>query len=66
MRIKGQQDIDISISDEGYIILKQRNGGEEAHVIEFAPSYGPKISDAIGQLQEFAQAKFDKAALIEE
>ena len=66
MRIKGQQDIDISISDEGYIVLRQKNGGDDAHVIEFAPAYGSKVADAIGQLQEFAQAKFDKAALVEE
>jgi hypothetical protein len=38
MRIKGQAEIDISISDEGYIVLKQRNGAEEPHVIEFAPA----------------------------
>jgi len=66
MRIKGQADIEISISDEGYIVLKQKNGGDEPHVIEFAPSYGVKVADAIEQLKEFAQAKFDKAALVEE
>src|SRR5688500_14286813 len=66
MRIKGQADIDISISDEGYIVLKQRNGDTDDHVVEFAPAYGAKVADAIEQLQEFAQAKFDKAALVEE
>jgi hypothetical protein len=65
MRIKGQADIDISISDTGYIVLKQKNGGDDDHVIEFAPAYGAKVADAIGSLQEFAQAKFDKSALVE-
>ena len=65
MRIKGQADIDISISDEGYIVLKQSNGSDEAHVVEFAPAYGTKVADAIGSLQDFAQAKFDKAALVD-
>jgi hypothetical protein len=66
MKIKGQAEIDISISDEGYIVLKQKNGGEEAHVVEFAPAFGAKIADAIEQLKEFAQAKFDMAALAED
>ena len=66
MRIKGQAEIDISISDEGYIVLKQRNGAEEPHVIEFAPAYSVKVADAISSLQEFAQAKFEKAALVED
>ena len=59
MRIKGQADIDIFISDTGYICLKQRVQDEE-QVIEFAPAYGAKVADAIGSLQEFAQAKFQK------
>jgi hypothetical protein len=66
MRIKGQADIDISISDEGYIVLRQRNGGDDSQIVEFAPAYGAKVADAIEQLKEFAQAKFDKAALVEE
>jgi hypothetical protein len=61
MRIKGQADIDISISDTGYICLKQRNQSEGEQVIEFAPAYGAKVADAIGSLQEFAQAKFQKS-----
>ena len=60
MRIKGQADIDISISDTGYICLKQRQSDGE-QVIEFAPAYGAKVADAIGSLQEFAQAKFQKS-----
>lgn len=61
MRIKGQADIDVFISDLGYICLKQKNGEEGDQVIEFAPAYAPKMADAIGSLQEFAQAKFTKA-----
>ena len=59
MRIKGQADIDIFISDTGYICLKQRVQDED-QVIEFAPAYGSKVAEAIGSLQEFAQAKFQK------
>jgi hypothetical protein len=65
MRIKGQADIDISISDSGYIILKQKDELDGEKVIEFAPAYGPKVAGAISSLQEFAQAKFEKAELAE-
>jgi len=67
MRIKGQQDIDIFISDAGYICLKQKDevDGDE-RMIEFAPAYGAKVASAISQLQEFAQAKFEKAELVED
>jgi hypothetical protein len=61
MRIKGQADIDIFISDGGYICLKQRHDADGDQVIEFAPAYGAKVADAIGTLQEFAQAKFQKS-----
>jgi hypothetical protein len=66
MRIKGQADIDVSISEGGYIILRQRHeeGGEQ--VIEFAPAYGTKVADAIGSLQDFAQTKFNKAQPVED
>jgi hypothetical protein len=63
MRIKGQADIEISISDHGYIVLKQKHDAEGEQLIEFAPAYGGKVADAIGSLQEFAQAKFQKAQL---
>lgn len=63
MRIRGQADIEISISDNGYIVLKQKHDAEGDQTIEFAPAYGSKVADAIGSLQEFAQAKFQKAAL---
>lgn len=66
MRIKGQSDIQIFISDEGYICLKQQDEVDGAKVIEFAPAYGPKVTGAIASLQEFAQAKFEKAELVEE
>ena len=66
MRIKGQQDIDVSISDSGYICLKQKRDLEGDQVIEFAPAYGMKIADAIESLKEFAQAKFEKAEFIED
>ena len=61
MRIKGQSDIEIFISDSGYICLKQRHDVDGDQVIEFAPAYGAKVADAIGSLQEFAQAKFQKS-----
>jgi hypothetical protein len=61
MRIRGQADIDIFISDTGYICLKQKHDAEGEQVIEFAPAYAPKMADAIGSLQEFAQAKFTKS-----
>ena len=66
MRIKGQSDIEIFISDSGYICLKQKHDMDGEQIIEFAPAYGAKVADAIGQLQEFAQAKFQKSMLIED
>jgi hypothetical protein len=67
MRIKGQSDIEIFISDGGYICLKQKSDVEgEEQLIEFAPAYGTKVAGAIGSLQDFAQAKFDKASPAEE
>ena len=65
MRIKGQADIDISISDSGYIVLRQKDELDGEKVIEFAPAYGTKVAGAIQSLQEFAQAKFEKAELAE-
>ena len=65
MRIKGQQDIDIFISDAGYICLRQKDDLDGERIVEFAPAYGPKVAGAISQLQEFAQAKFEKAELAE-
>ena len=65
MRIKGQQDIDIFISDAGYICLKQTDDVEGERMIEFAPAYGQKVAGAIASLQEFAQAKFEKAEFVE-
>jgi hypothetical protein len=65
MRIKGQADIDIFISDSGYICLKQKDEIDGDKVIEFAPAYGMKVAGAIHSLQEFAQAKFEKAELAE-
>jgi hypothetical protein len=61
MRIKGQADIEVFISDGGYICLKQKDDVDGERVIEFAPAYGPKVAGAISTLQEFAQAKFEKA-----
>jgi len=66
MRIKGQQDIDIFISDSGYICLKQKDELDGERVIEFAPAYGGKVATAINSLQEFAQAKFEKAVAVED
>jgi len=66
MRIRGQADIQIFISDEGYICMKQRDDVDGERIIEFAPAYGPKVAGAISSLQEFAQAKFEKAEAVEE
>ncbi len=66
MRIRGQSDIDIFISDGGYICMKQKHDTEGEQVVEFAPAYGGKIAEAIGALQDFAQAKFDKAVPVED
>ena len=65
MVIKGQSDIEIHISDIGYITLKQQDGDGE-HVISFAPAYAPKVTGAISQLQDFAQKKFEKSEIDEE
>ena len=66
MRIKGQSDIQIFISDEGYICLRQKDSVDGDKMIEFAPAYSPKVTTAIESLREFAQAKFEKAELVEE
>jgi hypothetical protein len=66
MRIKGQADIEVFISDGGYICLKQKDDVDGERVIEFAPAYGPKVSGAISSLQEFAQAKFEKALVVDD
>jgi hypothetical protein len=65
MVIKGQSDIEIHISDLGYICLKQHDV-EGDHVVSFAPAYAAKVADAIAQLQEFAQKKFEKTELLDE
>ncbi len=65
MRIKGQADIDISISDSGYIVLRQKDELDGEKMIEFAPAYGQKVAGAIQALQQFAQVKFEKAELAE-
>lgn len=65
MRIKGQADIEVFVSEGGYICLRQSDiDGDK--VIEFAPAYGVKVAEAINDLREFAQAKFEKAALVED
>lgn len=66
MLIKGQADIEIFISDNGYICLKQQRDMDGEQMIELAPAYGAKVADAIGSLQEFAQAKFQKAAPVDD
>jgi hypothetical protein len=60
MVIRGQSDIEIHISEHGYICLKQHDG-EGDHVISFAPAYASKVAGAIAQLEEFAQKKFEKS-----
>jgi len=66
MSIKGQADIEVFITDDGYICLKQERDVDGEQLIELAPAYGAKVADAIGSLQEFAQAKFQKAELVED
>jgi len=66
MRIRGQADIEVFVADSGYICVKQQDAVDGEKVIEFAPAYGSKIVEAIGQLREFAQAKFDRAAPVED
>jgi hypothetical protein len=66
MRIRGQADIEVFIADSGYICIGQKDEVEGRKVIEFAPAYGGKVVEAIGQLREFAQAKFEKAAALED
>jgi hypothetical protein len=62
MLIKGQSDIEIHISDIGYICLKQ-NESEGEQMITFAPAYASKVAAAISQLQDFAQKKFEKSEI---
>jgi hypothetical protein len=62
MLIKGQSDIEIHISDIGYICLKQ-NEHDGEQVITFAPAYASKVAAAISQLQDFAQKKFEKSEI---
>ena len=59
MRIKGQADIEVFITEGGYICLKQKDDVEGERLIEFAPAYGIKVAGAINSLQEFAQAKLE-------
>lgn len=65
MVIKGQSDIEIHISDLGYICLKQQDG-EGEHIVSFAPAYASKVAGAIAQLEEFAQKKFEKSDPLDE
>ena len=65
MVIKGQSDIEIHISDIGYICLKQQDADGE-HIVTFAPAYASKVAGAISQLQDFAQKKFEKSELVED
>jgi hypothetical protein len=65
MVIRGQSDIEIHISDLGYICLKQQDA-EGEHVISFAPAYAAKVAGAIAQLQDFAQKKFEKSELLDD
>jgi hypothetical protein len=66
MLIKGQADIEVFISDLGYICLKQRHEADGDQLIEIAPAYGTKVAGAIGSLQDFAQRKFEKSQLADD
>lgn len=65
MLIRGQADIEIFISENGYICLRQETDAGE-QLISFAPAYAAKLAPAIAQLQEFAQRKFEAAELIDD
>jgi len=56
----------VFVADSGYICVKQNDSVDGDRVIEFAPAYGAKVVEAITQLREFAQARFEKAELVEE
>lgn len=60
MLIRGQPDMELQISDHGYIRIKQYDAGGNENVVEFAPAYAPKLAAAITELQDFAQKKFEK------
>ena len=62
MIIKGQSDIEIQISEHGYITLRQYDSAGGENVVNFAPAYAPKVASAITDLQDFAQKKFEKYA----
>jgi hypothetical protein len=66
MLIKGQSDIEIFITDGGYICLKQRQEAEGEQLISIAPAYSMKVASAITSLQDFAQKKFEKSPPIED
>jgi hypothetical protein len=61
MLIKGQSDIEIYITDGGYICLKQNQESEGDQMISIAPAYATKVAAAMTSLQEFAQRKFEKS-----
>lgn len=63
MLIKGQPDMEVQISNQGYICIKQCDATGTENVVEFAPAYAPKLAAAINELQEFAQKKFEKYEL---
>ena len=65
MLIRGQADIEIQISDIGYICLRQHDA-EGTHEIQFAPAYAAKVAAAIAELQDFAQRKFEKVQLADD
>jgi hypothetical protein len=60
MLIKGQSDIEIYITEGGYICLKQQES-EGEQMISIAPAYATKVASAMTSLQEFAQRKFEKS-----
>lgn len=60
MLIKGQPDMEVQISEHGYICIRQYDTTGNENVVEFAPAYAPKLAAAITELQDFAQKKFEK------
>ena len=66
MLIKGQSDIEIFISDTGYLCLKQQQDAEGDQLITIAPAYASKVAAAIASLQEFAQKKFEKSQPVDD
>jgi len=66
MRIRGQADIEVFITAAEAELTAMERGENGENMIEFAPAYGAKVAEAIRELQDFAQTKFEKAVLVDD